>query len=324
MSTIYDIPAAEVLLTQVPPKLYKPGDLTKNATVLTGTSGVATVDVANLAASTPEPEYGVLEYAGWFKYLSQTAGTLTFQVTGPAGWQGVVEVYREVAGLVLLGAAPPGGVLKIQLAAGETVLARVHPYSVDDAAIAELTWSYAANVYSAAFGGDGVLSVQAVAHKQVSTPVQFSGEGTLIADTKQRPIKRWKFTDRHESESWTMPVNPNTMTSPWEVKNMVYAHGERIGLERIRAVQLPSEIVRWEFGGVIYTKEHHDELLRWTKKQHEVQVSDHLGRTFEVVLQNYAPEDRTVKQWPEGASLSHWRRWRMRYTMTALILRRVS
>lgn len=164
------------------------------------------------------------------------------------------------------------------------------------------------------FSGTGTLSVVAVQHKSVG-PVDFAGSGGLVASLGGADVLRWRFTDPSTGEQWTVPINPNQMSSPHRGKQMVYAHGTHIGEHRIRAVQTPGEIVHWEFGGVIRTKRHHDDLHYWAEKEHEVEISDHLGRTFEVIIEEFRPEDRTPR-----AEVP----WRMTYTMRAMILRRVS
>lgn len=130
--------------------------------------------------------------------------------------------------------------------------------------------------------------------------------------------QRWTFVDPIADETWVMPINPNTATSPFVAKNITTAQGADLdshGIHRTRMFQAPSAPTSWQFGGVIRTKEHHDELLRWAGKANIVRVTDHLQRTFIVLLQKLDVTDRTPT-----ASTS----WRMTYTMTALVLSRVA
>ena len=175
-------------------------------------------------------------------------------------------------------------------------------------------------------GGDGTLIVEdfSAAEIQTATNVDVSSSGQLTVRLVPRGTVRWQFHDSHESESWTLPMNPNAMTSPHAMRQYKYGHGVDRGLNRIRVFELPHDPISWEFSGYIRTKQHHDELRRWADKQHEIEITDHLDRTFEVIIQHYAPEDRVIGEVPLSSSLSDERRWRMRYKMTALILRRVS
>lgn len=126
---------------------------------------------------------------------------------------------------------------------------------------------------------------------------------------------RWVFAD--STESWTVPINPDQMDSPHTTRDVQAANGgvKVTAIRRPRLFERPSPAKEFSFGGVIRTKEHYDELLRWTKKNGPIQISDHLGRTFEVLITSFAPTDRRVTQ---GVP------WRARYTMTCLLLRRVT
>lgn len=126
---------------------------------------------------------------------------------------------------------------------------------------------------------------------------------------------RWTLSDPATSETWAMPINPDAMTSPFPGKSIVTAYGSRRGRRRPRTVMTPPPIVEWEWEGVIRTEAHYDQLHTWATKGREVHVTDHLGRTWEVLLQAFIPEDR--KPTPQTP-------WRMRYSMRSLILRRVA
>jgi len=128
-------------------------------------------------------------------------------------------------------------------------------------------------------------------------------------------VVRWVLTHPATSETWTMPINPNQADSPFQKKEVKTAHGTRAGLDRIRLFQTASAPTEWNFGGVIRTKSHYDDLVHWAKKTDEVRVSDHLGRTFEVIIKQFAPVDRP----PTGSTP-----WRLTYKMTCLVLRRIA
>ena len=73
--------------------------------------------------------------------------------------------------------------------------------------------------------------------------------------------------------------------------------------------------VEWTFGGVLLTKDHYDSLLEWTKKLTVVRITDHLLRTFEVIITRFDPVERL----PTAT-----RAWRADYTMTCLLLKEVT
>lgn len=110
-----------------------------------------------------------------------------------------------------------------------------------------------------------------------------------------------------------MPINPDSMTSPHPTKNLTFAKGIRRGHSRSRTFMTPPPPVEWTWEGPIRTQAHHDALEEWATKG-EVHVTDHLGRSWAVVMQSFDPIDRRpTPQTP----------WRMRYSMTALILRQL-
>lgn len=126
---------------------------------------------------------------------------------------------------------------------------------------------------------------------------------------------RWTFTEVETGETYTMPINPDSMSSPFHDRQLVTTYGSRAGGDRLRTIERPAPAKEWEFGGVIRTQAHHDDLADWAKKPGLVNVADHLGRTFQVVFTDFQAEER--KPTPQTP-------WRLRYTMSALVLRRLT
>jgi hypothetical protein len=128
-------------------------------------------------------------------------------------------------------------------------------------------------------------------------------------------VERWILTDVGTGESVRVPINPREMSSPTTARSMQYAWGAAPGAV-MRAidngVDQPTE---WTWTGVLLTKAHYDLLLAWTKRLATVQITDHLGRTFETIIQKFDPVERLPT--------AH-REWRADYTMTCLLLRRVT
>lgn len=127
---------------------------------------------------------------------------------------------------------------------------------------------------------------------------------------------RWILTEPSTSATWTMPINPDRMTSPFPVrKNISTAYGSRKGTDRVRSFMSSPDIHEWSWEGVIRSEEHYDSLVEWASKTSAIHVTDHLNRTWEVVFRKFEPTDRKPT-----ANVP----WRLRYKMTALVLRRVS
>ncbi len=128
---------------------------------------------------------------------------------------------------------------------------------------------------------------------------------------------RWILTDPATAETWTMPINPDQMSSPQPTRTLstVSGTGRYQNAARLRTFMTPSAAVDWEWGGVIRSQAHHDTLRTWARKPGEVHVTDHLGRTWAVLFTRFTPVERRPTPLVP---------WRQRYTMNALILRRVS
>jgi hypothetical protein len=130
---------------------------------------------------------------------------------------------------------------------------------------------------------------------------------------------RWIFNDAVASETWTVPVNPDSMTSPEPpAKNVRYARGKIVdqGGDPRTVTFLNKPTSRdWEFGGVIRTQAHYEALAAWADKTNEVTITDHLGRVWLVYITDFIPTDRR----PTRQTF-----WRLRYTMKTKIIERVS
>lgn len=101
---------------------------------------------------------------------------------------------------------------------------------------------------------------------------------------------RWIFHDPVAVETYTVPINPNAMTSPFPKTAKQTLPASPVD-GRVRALSTPQP-VEWQFSGVIRTQAHYDALLAWVRKQNPVEITDHLGRTFTVLLTTFDPQDQ--------------------------------
>lgn len=126
-------------------------------------------------------------------------------------------------------------------------------------------------------------------------------------------IIRWTF--RSGGQFARVPINPREMSTPTTARNMQWAWGAAPGAI-MRGVDLGvDQPAAWTFTGVLLTKSHYDLLSLWTRGLATVQITDHLNRTFETIIQKFDPVERL----PTAS-----REWRADYTMTCLLLRRVA
>ena len=125
----------------------------------------------------------------------------------------------------------------------------------------------------------------------------------------------WTFHDPVTLETWTLPINPNAMTSPHRPKSFVHARGSRVNQNEARSWLLPPEAWEWQFEGVFRTEEQHDAFLDWAQRPYPIEITDHLGHGRLVVFSRFAPEERQ----PTAATP-----WRFRYRTTVLILQELT
>jgi hypothetical protein len=131
-------------------------------------------------------------------------------------------------------------------------------------------------------------------------------------------IQRWIFTDPHSAETYTVPINPNKMSDP-EAKQRDFQFGSRsrstalAAPDAIRGIENPAQLVEWTFEGVIYHQDHHDALEHWARKPEEVEITDHFGRVWEVVMVAFVPSER--RPTPNKP-------WRFTYEMRATVIER--
>lgn len=126
-------------------------------------------------------------------------------------------------------------------------------------------------------------------------------------------MARWTFVEVETGETYEMPINPDSMNSPFPERQFATSWW---GLaRRLRSNQTPSPAREWEFAGVIRSQAQHDALEEWASKPGLINVTDHLGRTFTTLFTAFEPTDR--RPTPNTP-------WRLRYSMKALVLRRIA
>lgn len=125
------------------------------------------------------------------------------------------------------------------------------------------------------------------------------------------PFLRWQFQDMNTYEIYIVELNPKQASSHRLAKAFDSA---RHGGQRMRMTKTASQPTDWTFGGVVRSHTHHDALIDWQKRPGKVRVTDHLGRTFEVMMRSLEMTDRR----PAGDNT-----WRFEYTFNCLLLRRI-
>lgn len=122
-------------------------------------------------------------------------------------------------------------------------------------------------------------------------------------------VQRWTLHDPVLHETYEFPLNPRSMGSIHRPRNITARTTTAVdGQSLVTEGNAPPHT--WTFEGAILTPEHYADLLTWSQKPYRVTLTDHFGRSFDVVLQNF---DTTPKR-------AVGRYWRHEYTMTGLIV----
>lgn len=163
------------------------------------------------------------------------------------------------------------------------------------------------------------LAAPTVVNKSMSLNVSVIG--FVTTGGASTGVVRWTFYDPETFETWTVPINPDGMTSmdPPQ-KNVLYGPGRALdtaGGAKPRNVSFLAKPPSWdwEFSGVMRTKAHYDNFVTWVSKPYPVHLTDHVGRELRIYLTDFVPQE-----FPKPSRIQ----WRLRYTVKAKILERVT
>ncbi len=101
-------------------------------------------------------------------------------------------------------------------------------------------------------------------------------------------VQRWQFIDIASGEHWTVPINPNAMTSPFPARKYTVnatTAGPNGGTHVV--YEALADPVPWTFSGTCLTLDHVNGLLAWSGIKNKIKIVDHFGRTFTVTLDQF-------------------------------------
>lgn len=167
---------------------------------------------------------------------------------------------------------------------------------------------------SGSLSGDGVLlpTVGLVGYSLVGTGTLTARGKFIVPQPFGAAVIRWQLRDMLTNEKHTVEINPNEMGSYIHDKSFDFA---KYKSRRVVGVRAPRQPIEWTFGGIVFRKDHHDSLVDWHDRSGKVRVTDHLGRTFEVMIKSLEMLDR--RQTGSNA-------WRFKYRFNCLLLRRIT
>lgn len=102
-------------------------------------------------------------------------------------------------------------------------------------------------------------------------------------------VVRWTFYDPTVPETYTFPINPNDGGTPGIAKNITTEvtaapDGSAIIFEGRPSPQTVT------FDGTILDQSHLENLITWFSKEHQVRLTDDLGRQYWVYLTSFTPK----------------------------------
>jgi len=133
----------------------------------------------------------------------------------------------------------------------------------------------------------------------------------------------WQFYDPIGDESYSFPVNPNADTSNIGVnKNITYsvASAAYSGDNGATPADIPytnvsvildsvDEVKSFNFSGILYSAEEYFWLMYWSTRNNYVELTDDIGRTFEVYVTSFKTERVRSRKFP----------WKHSYSMETVV-----
>lgn len=122
-------------------------------------------------------------------------------------------------------------------------------------------------------------------------------------------VRRWVYRDLVSGETYTVPINPNAMTTPYPQRKFIYKSTTAGPAGTTVTNEAHADPQQWQYSGDILDKAHFDALVYWSRKQNRVQITDHYGRAFIITIDQFNPVPKRAVNVP----------WRHTYTVSASV-----
>lgn len=122
-------------------------------------------------------------------------------------------------------------------------------------------------------------------------------------------LVRWIFYDITDDVSYTFDINPGEGGTPSYKKKVTYTsttapNGKTLLFEGAREPQ----VLEWT--GTIIEEDHLNSLHTWWDKEHQIRLTDDLGRVYHLIVTDFEPKRIRNAQRP----------WKHTYTMRATVI----
>lgn len=131
-------------------------------------------------------------------------------------------------------------------------------------------------------------------------------------------MPRWQLHDPVAVQTYVFEHSPNK-AQPINLEfNTITGASLRpgVGFAR-RSLPVPKD---WSFSGFYSTQAHHDALLAWSQRNVQLELTDHFGRVFSILIKSFVPTERP----PDHPSKTGASEWRGTYQMNCLMIGRIA
>lgn len=119
----------------------------------------------------------------------------------------------------------------------------------------------------------------------------------------------WNFYDPSTSDSYDWVINPNEADSPQYTKNIYQTSSSGPDGNTI-LMEGKDEVKTMSFSGIVLTEAQYNEMITWFTKRNQIQITDDLGRTFDIYIRSFQPKRVRSNNYP----------WRHTYTVEVIVL----
>lgn len=111
---------------------------------------------------------------------------------------------------------------------------------------------------------------------------------------------KWSLYDG--TTTMNFAYNPDGMSSPYRPKEI------QVSTAQLQTIMNPKKATDWSFSGNVYSNAEYTKLVTWHNKDLVLQLTDHLGRVWDVVSQSLDITDRR----PSGSNSQRYKyTWKM-------------
>lgn len=123
------------------------------------------------------------------------------------------------------------------------------------------------------------------------------------------PVVRWQFADPVSLETYTFSINPSSGGSPSYGKTFDFAN--TAGPDgKVLVFQGRDKVKKLSFDGKILTEDDYNAMILWFNKRNQITLTDDLGRTFTIIIEEFSPKRERASSSP----------WKHSYTVSASIV----